>query len=151
MDGSCKGTFVLIQRVSFGTVFRVSGPRDGMDVWKTLDPRWSPSGCKPTSRTFLPFLPTSWEFLKTFVRLQMIGHLINDKKISCGTTILKSVEERGLCQDIQRHNGSCITGKKVYKSLGKDELFLVCLRKQSVLRPGTHTCTHHYVIFLCTC
>jgi hypothetical protein len=89
--------------------------------------------------------------LKTFVRLQMIGHLINDKKISCGTTMLKSVEERCLCQDIQRRNGSCITGKKVYKSLGKDELFLVCLRKQSVLRPGTHTCTHHCVIFLCTC
>ena len=38
---------------------------------------------------------------KPFVRFKMISQLIQDKKITFGVAMMKSVEERGLCRVIQ--------------------------------------------------
>jgi hypothetical protein len=76
---------------------------------------------------------------KTFTRFQILAHeLIKEKKIRCGAAILKSVETRfvsrnGMTERVMLH-------KKVYKTLVKDESFLVWLRKHpNPIRKEVHT------------
>ena len=74
----------------------------------------------------------------SFARHQMIAQqLIAEKKIDCGTAMLKSVETRFASQVSMTER--VLQQKKVFKALAKDELLLEWLAKQPrVIRLEVH-------------